>query len=82
MSSSGSRSTVRALAGPVPDAHEGAPFEDCGRGEEGRALYVLIEDVVKLFVSYPGYAGSKNGTLLLFRDHARFSAIPCSPAGA
>ena len=30
--------------------------------EEGRALYVLIEGVAKIFVSYPGYSGSKNGT--------------------
>jgi CRP-like cAMP-binding protein len=45
---------------------------DCGdtiyhESAEGRALYVLIEGVVKIFVSYPGYAASKNGTLLLLQ---------------
>lgn len=41
-------------------------------GEEGRALYVLIEGVVKLFVSYPGYAGNKNGALLFLRPREVF----------
>lgn len=40
--------------------------------EEGRALYVLIEGAVKIFVSYPGYAGSKNGTLLLLQPREVF----------
>ena len=36
------------------------------RGDETRrALYVLTEGVVKLFVSYAGYVGSKDATFLL-----------------
>ncbi len=33
--------------------------------DAGRALYVLTGGAAKLFVSYPGYAGSKNATFVL-----------------
>jgi CRP/FNR family transcriptional regulator len=41
--------------------------------EEGGALYVLTEGVARLFVSYPGYAGSKNGTFLLLKPREVFA---------
>lgn len=49
--------------------------------EEGGALYVLTEGVARLFVSYPGYAGSKNGTFLLLEPQEVFGYLVFAGGG-